>query len=483
MQSGGDREVLQLGRQRAATDPVRFWARQHPRPVRATVAVLAVAVTVVGAIGLIRYLRGPASPRLAYASAPAKMQDLVGGWGVGADGRPREPAMLRLRAQLRFDRLPSGGVELLGISGPGVVSRTPRPVRIDAAGVTTQVELSGTVDCTAARIPSAPGDYRLLARVRDGSRRFTRELAPAGLTGPLSSQVNAVCGSWLAGHDLTVTAATTRVDPVRAAVDVTLSVTNTGPRRHYLSLLPPQGFLLRLTDPADTVLPAGPGRTQLGVHLELQSCDAVTTPWGPFEVGQLGATSANALPANSADLLGIEASAVRTAAGPQPPMPADGLGPTGILTVPAAAQALVAALRTVCGELGQVVTLIDDAKVRYDRATRRLDLAVQILLTPGRARDLTLFRIASAAEGNTFTPLWSRSPTLIPDRSGQVEISLPYRAPTALGCSADNSGASAWVPWFAIEVRVAVPSGTRTVRLSQQGMPDLDPHVASLLCR
>jgi hypothetical protein len=150
--------------------------------------------------------------------------------------------VVSVRAELSFARVPVGGVELLGIAGPGVVTGTSSPARVADAGTSTPVDLRGALDCAAVPIPAPRGAYGVRARVRDGSRPATGVLAAGALAGPLAAAVETACGSWLARRDLTVTAASARVDRVRPLVDLTLTVANRGSREAELSLAPLYGL-------------------------------------------------------------------------------------------------------------------------------------------------------------------------------------------------------------------------------------------------
>jgi hypothetical protein len=144
-----------------------------------------------------------------------------------------------------------------------------------------------------------------------------------------------------------------------------------------------------------------------------------------------------------------------------------------------AASAVGEAMRSACGDLGMYVTLIAPGGLSFDKGTGLLSVRVQIDGTPDKVSDLQLVSYdAAAGDSSSFTPLWTRSRTLVPDRTGQVTTTLRYRAPAGSPCPSNG----AWIPGFWIVAHVPVPGGVKTLRYDQFIDPSDSPQSIRELC-
>src|SRR5262249_33787713 len=147
-------------------------------------------------------------------------------WAAGADGRPSGPVRISLTAALAFDRVQAGGVEVLGMTGPGIVDNPTPPISIPPGLTPTAVMLQAATASTAAPLPPPAGPRRRGAWPTPERRASP---PPAGALGDQwQVAVQNACGSWLARRDLTVSVAAAVVDPLLPAVDLDLTVANGG---------------------------------------------------------------------------------------------------------------------------------------------------------------------------------------------------------------------------------------------------------------
>ncbi len=445
------------------------WVRGHPRGM-VGLGLLVVCGLVLAAVWYIR--SGPTLPTLVAASPPRDpAADLaVGPWTPGPDGRPTGPPQVTMEAQLSFQHVPAVGVEVLGMDGTGLrgSASSIRWVRPDQSTVT--VQLRAVVDCAVVPLPVRPGSYQLRLRVVDGSRA-AEDAVPADRLGQeWGRAVDLACGSWLARSALTVTAVSGTADPLLPRANLTLSLTNRADSPATVVGLEPYASSI-----SSSIIPAGPlrlpprGSRQVHVEVDLARCDAVPSP-------------ADASPAGTAPLdtgvLGLAATLGAVPATPSAQPWFDGLGPTGVLFTTSAAGELLDLLQRACGDVTAVVPLIAPGGVRVDAATRVMTVRLLLDMAPGKVTDLRLVSDPYTPDPAVFTPLWTRTASLVPDYSGQAAVTLAYRAPA--GSCGLTSGA--WLPGVTAVANVPGPAGMRTLRYSLAVDLWEDPQAIALLC-
>lgn len=372
-----------------------------------------------------------------------------------------------MTARLSFADLPAAGVQVVGMSGPGLRASTSSVQNVPPVQDQVTLQLKATVDCGAVPLPVPSGAYRLRLRVAEGSRATEGSLPAGSLGHEWGSAVDQACGSWLARRDLAVTAITGVADPLLPRASLTLAITNRGSSSATLVDQDVSGnpILVSHTPAAPLRLPPG-STTPVHVVVDLRRCDAVPTvsPGAPLD------TSALWLAATMGTV-------------PRPdPTPAwfEGVGPTGVLFARPSGTTLVDLLREACGGVTSPVVLIAEDGVQVDRATGTLTVQLLVDLPPGKVRDVRL--VSAHADGSdpaAFVPLWTTTPLLRPDGSGQVPVTLAYRVPAG-GCGPQTG---AWMPGFTATAHVPGPAGVRTLRYSLGVYPWQDPLAINAILR
>jgi hypothetical protein len=466
----GAQEVLAQGRENAP----RSGRPGRARPNRRQVVPIALVALLAG-VGIARYaVTGPKLPRLTIAEATqrgAARPPPVVPWLPGEDERPAGNVFLTMDAALSVAGGSAGTVDVLGVTGPGIVDAASPPLRVMRDRQPTTGVLAADVDCTQVRLPLGRDAYGVSVRVVDGSRRVEGVLPAGSLGRRWGALVASACGSWLARHDLTVTQVSATVDSLQASVDLTFTIANTGINTAYVAATAAGGALAVSAHPQG-VIEVRPSRgAHFALSVDVRECDAIP-PLPPSGGGGVYGTTA--------DVLGLVAMV-----GTRPDVslaesPTDGFGPTGVVFGRGAASALAGALRSACGGLGPYVTLITARGFDFDRRTGVLTVRIRLDGTPGRVTDLRLVSdSAPAGDPAVFTPLWTTSGTLVPDRAGQVTTTLRYRAPPS-GSTCPALGS--WIPAFTVLAQVPVPFGVKTLRYSQLIDPAESPEAVRQLC-
>jgi hypothetical protein len=379
---------------------------------------------------------------------------------------------------------------VLGLTGPGlagppsrspdaaqgpVPGRLPDPSTGIPSGLGTSTVLrSPAVDCDALPAAPNPTDYRLRVAVRSGSRT-AEHTVPATAGGSWLESLQTGCAAWRARRDLTVTSVAAVVDPYRSRTTVTLVVTNTG---NQPALLGPV--------PSYTGVQAGPGGPlriaplsagSAAFTLSLETCDAVTrpvnSPLAPTDPPRLTTEiglAAIAGPRLPRDLTGFEQSSDPYT---------EGLGPTGVVFGQDAAAGLTAALAQACGGIGPMATLLGPGSVHYQQAGGLLTVRLTVDVTPGKVRSLRLSTAATEEVADGFAPLWQDVGPLLPDRTGQVQVTLRYRVPGHRRTCLSPGG---FLPL--VTATLDVPVGDQVRQVRQTGLIDLaeDPEAIRQLC-
>jgi hypothetical protein len=469
-----DAEVISDGRGEALG--AEMWTRLRARPRLLAAVLTAVVVAVVGGavVSAPKWLPDLPTPRVTFIADDLPVD--VDPWQADADGRPAGPVVLPIAvSSRRADREPVD-VHLLGLSGPGVSGSDspPFPLR---PGVAVQSRLRVVLDCEAVLAAGpAPGSLGLLIRISsDGRHRDVVLPAPAG-SDSWTSAAHLACASWAARRDLTVTAVTARVHPTLTNVALTVTVADTGDRPAVLVGAVPVRDEVRLTGALPVRVPPG-GSVTIERTAVLDLCDSATTvpdgavPDGPGTAAGTAATTA---------LINLSAlSGESEPVGVEPWFGGgEGRGPTGVVLAPAARAALTSAFRQACGGVGPLVTLLSPDGLRYDRGRRELTVPLVVDVTPGKVRSLDLQPTIQPGEPDAFAPLWTTGPGLVPDATGQVRLTVRYRAPSTGSCPARG----AHLPGVVADLHVAAVGGERVVRLS--GLVDLasEPRAVALLC-
>lgn len=453
----GSQEVLAQGRDPTPRSHRAYgpWRRPHP-------VVTGVVVSLIAGAVLVGYLvTGPKLPQLTVAEAPlpsagSEQVPPPNPWQPGDNGRPAGGVFLTIDARLSAGGSASGAVEVLGISGPGIVRNASPPFHLAADGRYTAGVLAADVDCTQVRLPLAPDAYRLRVSVVDGSRQVEGILVAGSLGRRWADSVQSACGSWLARQDLTVTQMSATVDALQARVDLNFTIANAGRNTAFLATTPVGTALAVSATPPGVIVVKPRDGARVSLRVDLHDCDAIP-PLPPSDGGGVYGTTA--------DVLGLLAmvGAPPDASGSQPPL--DGLGPTGVVFGQGVASAVAVAMRSACGGLGPYVTLIAPNGVALDRRTGVVTIRIQLDSTPGRVKDLRLVSdSAPAGNPDVFTPLWGTSSTLVPDYTGQVTTTLRYQVPPS-GRTCPSLGS--WIPSFTVIAKVPVPGGIKTLRYTQ----------------
>ena len=464
----------------------RAWLALHRGPATALGTALTAVLLVPIAIAAVDSLAGPALPAVTAADLvlPRPDQpDLQPSWAPLPNGRPSSPVTVTLTARLALRIRPGQTVQLLGPDGPGIVATTGEPVAVGADG-RVRSDLVAQLDCEQVPIPVPADAYGVRVRVRDASGRASVGVVGARDVGRgFGRQVQNACGPWLARRHLTVVAAAARTDPVQPSADLDLTIRNDGAHPGRLEFFgDPEGLQ------AQVVAGAGDGVQQVPlpahrdtvVHLRLAAsdCDGITADVS-------GHAAQPDRPVTSADLLRLAADVApapdpTTDSGRVPPWPdphtyGDGYGSTGILLAPTAVDPVVAAVSHLCADLAPVVTLLN--AVHPDAAHHRLTVDLSLDLQPGRVSSVTLAP-GPAGDDHAFVPLWTPRTGLVPDRSGEVRVLLPYAPPPGTNCPYPDG----WMPPVTLVAQVPVPGGVRVVRFAEQGFEPPDAEALAALC-
>jgi hypothetical protein len=432
-------------------------------------AVLAVAGLVVAGLVVVRELRGAALPTVvvlpsasadpanpAGSAGSASLGEQGAAWQAGADGRPEGPARLVTTVAVRravqgeaADR-PDAVVRVVGMAGPGVTRNLAPPVQLPADGRAVDVLVVTQLDCR--QVPAAVADdaFRLRIEGRQGSR--TRSgLVSGGSSGRRwADAVQLACGSWTARRDLTVSALTARADPVQPNVEVTLTVGNTGPRDATVTADPASGEHGVELHGLPIRVPAH-GSATATISVLLQRCDIVDDQGAPDH------------PALSSMIDLVALAGAAPTSGSEPPQPGEGSEPTGVVLADPVGRALADALGQACGGLDPLAVLVPSGGVRYDAGTRDLDVQVVIDVPPGRVRALSLTPVPVPSDDRALhRPLWTSTPELVPDSTGQVRTTLPYHSADAGPCPVIGG----YLPAVVATLHVPGAAGERVLRYS-----------------
>jgi hypothetical protein len=259
-------------------------------------------------------------------------------------------------------------------------------------------------------------------------------------------------------------------DPLQPRVALTLTVTNQGRTpATVVGQEPYQSSITVLRDSSGPLrLPPG-GTTTVPVDVHLGRCDVVPPP---------AETAFPGTPPVDSGVLGLVATFGAVPSAPPTQTWLDGTGPTGVLFTPSAGDALIRLLQRACGDVTAVVPLIAAGGVRLDPATRVVTVTMLLDMSPGKVRDLQLVSDPYLPDATQFTPLWTRTPSLVPDYSGQTRVTLSYRAPAG-GCGPTTG---AWIPGITVVAHVPGPAGVRTLSYSLGVDLWENPQALALLC-
>ena len=473
--SGGSGEIefLSGGPEREPRRPRRrlvgWW---RPSPI-ATVVLLILVIVVAGVVWFGYAITAPQIPSLRVTQPPVD-QATAGGerppWQPSSDGQPAHGVELAVHAVISTLNTSGGRVTVLGMPGPGVVGTASHPIVLAAAHATPAV-LIADLDCSQVRLPVNAADYRIRLQVVGGSRTTIGSIEGGGISASWASSVELACGSWLARRDLTVVQASATVNTHRAGVDLAIMIDNKDRLPAFIGLGWNQGALtVTAPSPGETVLAAGKTST-LHLHVGIENCESVPPPFG----------AAGGDFATSADYLGVAALVGSRPQGPtldaNPPL--DGIGPTGIIIAPGPRTAIEQALRSACANLDPFVTLIANHGMSLDTRTGVMTVRISIDGTPGKVRGVLLLSDPAPRDDTAYQPLWM-TPTLVPDRSGQVIAMLRYRVPANSRGACPSQGA--WIPGFTLIAYVPVGDHVETLRYSQYFDPSQDPGAINELC-
>lgn len=451
------------------------WLREHPR-ARAGLAVLA-AVGTVAALAVaarvgIRAVQGPRPPPLAVTVAESRSE--VAFWTPGPQGRPDGAPMLPVLVEARRTRADPDQVSLLDLTGPGLVTSPNASTGMASGLQPTVVFRSPAVNCDSFPAEPHPADYRLRVSVSSGSGTAEHTVPAGAGTGWLDT-LQTGCAAWRARRDLTVTSVSAVVDPRLSRTTITLLVTNTGNQPALLGPVQSStGVTVAPTEPL-RIAPLSAGSAAF--TLSLDTCDSVTrpvsgtaaltgTPRLTTEIG-LAALAGPRLPR---DLTGFAQSFDPYS---------EGLGPTGVVFGRDAAIGLTAALTEACGGIGPMATLLGPGSVSYRQAGGLLTIRLTVDVTPGRVRSLRLATARPEEVPDGFTPLWQDVGPLVPDRTGQVLVTLRYRVS---GHSRTCLTTAGFLP--TVTATLEVPVGGRVRQVRYTGLIDLaeDPEAIPQLC-
>jgi hypothetical protein len=484
-------EILGQGRGDPAGTRLSDWFQRHRRVTAALVAVaMLVAGGVVTALA-IHDLRGPALPPLTVKENPGTVptvswlplpgqrpgpvrlfgivrvrRDPVRGPSVGQDGA--SPAGQDGGPGGQGD---DGVLTLVGLSGPGVVRTDLRPIE---TLLTRQVDATfeAAIDCR--RVPAAASDsgdgFRVRIRFRSAAGRVAEEDVPTDPSdGRWGSAVRTACGSWFARHDLTVTAVSASVLTSSPRIDARVTVSNSGDRPATLTAVTNPGAAIRLEGDLPASIPAHASRT-IPLTVALDRCDPVPDP------RDVGASDALAQQLTTVVNLVARAGAPEPVATPFVGVDGADVGTAGIVMADEPKEVLAAAMSQACGGMGPIVPFVKADSVRYDPRTRVMTIPLLIDLDRGKARSVRLRSQRLVAPWDMeFRALWDKTPDLVPDRTGQVGVTLRYRAPKRGSCPSEG----VFVPGFDATVRAAdgrIVMYTGTIELGT------DPHAIQILC-
>jgi hypothetical protein len=413
---------------------LRGFVQTHRRPVAWAVAGLAVA----GWVGLRWYGdRPPPTPDVLVSAD--RSADSVPLWSVGGDGRPGSAVTLSVAAQLSLpDPRPGDpAVTAIGLAGPGLTSPGVFPHR--ALGrVPRDFDLTGQVDCDKVPIPLPPSAYQVKLAFADGSRTTLATVPLRAASAAVSRRITYGCSTWLAARDLTVTAVRSTVDPRQPHVDLTLTVTNRGNRDGLLWLGDLTGTGIR-TAPLQRVVPAHRATT-VALAVDMATCPS----WS--QTGRPVTATDTPVP-------------LLAAVGVTQPLPADAVplsqGPTGVVLTPVVAGQLQDAMVAACGGVATPVLLTQPGSSRYDAKSRVLTTRVLVDLPPGVVGSVRFRAVADSGSG--IVPLFSSSPWLVPDHSGQAGRTVRFSVPSDVICLGGG-------PYVAMDVLLNVPGADGTTR-------------------
>jgi hypothetical protein len=446
-----------------------LWRSLLRRPFALPVLIV-LTLGLVGAGAAVLAQRGPKLARVSVPAGGSTTQDAP--WQPGANDRPG-PVVLSVWLMIR--RGVSGSpTSVVGITGPGIM-KTYNPAVVLPIGRLAKVPLQAGVDCAALPAAVPKGAYGLQIRARSGTEAKTAVVGVGAVGNNWAGIIRVACASWSARRDLTVTALTARVHPTLSRLDLSFTVTNSGDRPGTLnSTAGPGGpdTPIRLEGALPILVPAR-ASVQASLTVVLDTCDSV-----PQKRDQTSPPTVDQRLSTQFELAGL--------VGPVPAVRptiegyGDGFDSTGILIAPAAAKVLTSAFQQACAGLGPILTLVEPGSVRYSATTRELTLPLLIDVTPGRVRSLRL--TPAPADGGPFPsyqPLWTSTRALVPDSSGQVRVTLHYRAPESGACP----DRGAYLPGFLAHLTAPVAGVDRRVNYS--GMLDLadaDPLATRTLC-
>ncbi len=127
-----------------------------------------------------------------------------------------------------------------------------------------------------------------------------------------------------------------------------------------------------------------------------------------------------------------------------------------MLLSPAVAQHLQDVLVQACGGVASPVMLTEQGSSRYDTKSRVLTSKVLVDLPPGVVGAVEL--LPGSDPGSGIVPLFTSSPWLIPDRSGQVGWQVRFSVPADVACL----GGGPYLTLITL-LRVPTPDGTTRV--------------------
>ncbi len=416
--------------------PVQAFVRRHRRAT----TWLTAGVVVAAFLGLRWYGdRPPVAP--AVLVAQDRSAESVPLWSADIEGRPGSPVTLSVSARLSTpDRHPGDPqVSAAGLAGPGVSA--PGVFPHTAIGTRPQVfDLTGQVACDQVPIPLPRTAFLVQLLVRDGSRTGTATVPLQDSEDAVRQRVTYGCSTWLAARDLTVTAVSAQVDPDRPHVDLTMTVANRGARSGLVWIGDVSGTGVRM--PAlQRVVPAHRTVT-LALPVDLDTCPS----WNQLRLPETAADTPVPL------LGGI---------GITEPLPADAVplsqGPTGVPLTPAVAQQLQDALVQACGGVASPVLLTEKGTSRYDLKSRVLSTKVLVDLPPGVVGSVRF--IAAAGQDTGMVPLFTASPWLVPDQSGQAGWPVRFSVPPDVACPGGG-------PYVALDVLLRVQTADGTTRVA-----------------
>jgi hypothetical protein len=462
----GYHEVLGDDRKEPVAD--RLWQALLRRPL--ALPLLVTVALVIAGIGAAVLTAGGAQVANVTVTE-TKYTSSEPPWPDQAGGRPPGPVVLSVSATVR--RGSSGApTRVLGITGPAIIG-ADNPAVLVPRGRPVTVPLRAEVDCPSLPITIPRGAYglRIQARSGWGTNNDVAEVGAVGEKWSLAIQL--ACDSWLARRDLTVTTLSARVHPSRPQFNLTLTVTNSGSRPGTLRADTIGGEVSVRVLGAPFTVPAR-GSVTVTRTVVLGTCDTVGDPRD-----QPDPSSSEANLTSRVNLVGLAGTVPSVSPAADPEGDSDSFGSTtGIVMATPAAKALTAALSQACARLSPMVSLQSPGTVRYNRARRELTVSVLIYVTPGRVRSIRLNAETGPADVDAYRPLWTTTPAAEPDRSGQLTVTLRYRAPRSGPCP--NRGG--YLPGFIATLDVPVGRAVRTV--SYSGGVDLsqDRKALSLLC-